>query len=59
MPSSVVPLRGALNNRWLQAIIALIVMLMISPYEYCFTLFEKPIAKANHVALPDGALTTD
>jgi MFS transporter, OFA family, oxalate/formate antiporter len=57
MPSSVVPLRGALNNRWLQAIIALIVMLMISPYEYCFTLFEKPIAKANHVALPDVALT--
>lgn len=51
------PLSGVLHNRWLQAVIALIVMLMISPYEYTFTLFEKPIAKANHVALPGVALT--
>jgi OFA family oxalate/formate antiporter-like MFS transporter len=50
-------LRGALHSRWVQAIIALIVMLMISPYEYCFTLFEKPIAKADHVALSSVALT--
>lgn len=50
-------LRGTLHNRWVQAIIALIVMLMISPYEYCFTLFEKPIAKADHVALSSVALT--
>ena len=48
---------GPLQNRWVQAGIALVVMLMISPYEYTFTLFEKPIAKADHVALPQVALT--
>ncbi|MBO0803660.1 MAG: OFA family MFS transporter [Nocardiopsaceae bacterium] len=48
---------GGPRNRWVQAVIALIVMLMISPYEYCFTLFEKPIAAADHAALPDVALT--
>ncbi|HEX4214550.1 MAG TPA: OFA family MFS transporter [Candidatus Dormibacteraeota bacterium] len=48
---------GALRNRWLQAVIALIVMLMISPYEYTFTLFEKPYAKANGVGLSSVALT--
>ncbi|WP_037577934.1 OFA family MFS transporter [Phaeacidiphilus oryzae] len=46
-----------LHNRRLQAVIALIVMLMISPYEYTFTVFEKPIAKAWHAALPQVALT--
>ncbi len=47
----------ALSNRWLQAVLALIVMIMISPYEYTFTLFESPIAKANHWSLPSVALT--
>ena len=51
------PTRGVLHQRWLQAGIALVVMLMISPYEYTFTLFEKPIAKAYHVELPQVALT--
>ena len=50
-------LAGVLHNRWLQAVIALIVMLMISPYEYTFTLFEKPLAKAEGATLPDVALT--
>ena len=44
-------------NRWFQAILALIVMLFISPYEYTFALFESPIAKAHHWSLPSVALT--
>lgn len=43
--------------RWFQAIIALILMLLISPYEYTFTIFENPIAKARHWSLPSVALT--
>ncbi|HEY4460400.1 MAG TPA: hypothetical protein VGN81_39180, partial [Pseudonocardiaceae bacterium] len=50
-------LSGLLHNRWFQAIVALLVMLMISPYEYTFTLFEEPYAKANHVGLTAVALT--
>lgn len=37
--------------------LALITMVMISPYEYTFTVFEEPIAKAHHWALPSVALT--
>lgn len=44
-------------HRWLQAVLALITMVMISPYEYTFTLFEQPIAKAHHWPLPSVALT--
>jgi OFA family oxalate/formate antiporter-like MFS transporter len=50
-------LSGLLHNRWFQAIVALLVMLMISPYEYTFTLFEEPYAKANHVGLTAVAFT--
>ncbi len=48
---------GTVPNRWVQAVLALIIMLFISPYEYTFTLFESPIAKAHHWALPGVALT--
>lgn len=51
------PPSGVLSNRWFQAVLALIVMVMISPYEYTFTLFESPIAKAHHWSLPSVALT--
>jgi MFS transporter, OFA family, oxalate/formate antiporter len=44
-------------HRWLQAVLALITMVMISPYEYTFTVFERPIANAHHWALPSVALT--
>ncbi|HEX3782333.1 MAG TPA: OFA family MFS transporter [Pseudonocardiaceae bacterium] len=50
-------LSGLLHNRWFQAVVALLVMLMISPYEYTFTLFEEPYAKANHVGLTAVAFT--
>ncbi|MGH9606779.1 MAG: OFA family MFS transporter [Terracidiphilus sp.] len=45
------------THRWRQAVLALITMVMISPYEYTFTVFEQPIAKAHHWALPSVALT--
>jgi OFA family oxalate/formate antiporter-like MFS transporter len=44
-------------HRWLQAVLALITMVMISPYEYTFTVLEKPIAQAHHWPLPSVALT--
>jgi OFA family oxalate/formate antiporter-like MFS transporter len=43
--------------RWAQAVIALVIMLLISPYEYAFTIFESPVAKANHWSLPSVATT--
>jgi MFS transporter, OFA family, oxalate/formate antiporter len=46
-----------MRNRWLQAVLALITMVMISPYEYTFTVFERPIANAHHWSLPSVALT--
>lgn len=49
--------QGALHNRWVQTGIALVVMLMISPYEYTFTLFEQPISKATGAGLPQVSLT--
>lgn len=45
------------KNRWLQAVLALITMVMISPYEYTFTVLEKPIAQEHHWPLPSVALT--
>lgn len=45
------------SQRWVQAIIALVIMVMISPYEYCFTIFESPIAKAHGWSLPSVAVT--
>jgi OFA family oxalate/formate antiporter-like MFS transporter len=48
---------GGLSNRWLQAVLALVAMIMISPYEYTFTLFESPLAKAHHWTLPSVSLT--
>jgi MFS transporter, OFA family, oxalate/formate antiporter len=51
-----IPLRGN-GYRWGQAVLALAVMLLISPYEYCFTIFEKPIATAHNWDLPSVATT--
>lgn len=51
-----IPLRGN-GYRWSQALLALIIMLLISPYEYCFTIFEKPIAHAHNWDLPSVATT--
>jgi MFS transporter, OFA family, oxalate/formate antiporter len=50
--------RGAGNrHRWIRLTVALVVMIMISPYEYAFTVFESPIARANHWSLPSVAAT--
>jgi MFS transporter, OFA family, oxalate/formate antiporter len=50
--------RGAANRyRWFRLAVAVLVMIMISPYEYAFTVFESPIAKANHWSLPSVATT--
>lgn len=51
-----IPLRGNWY-RWRQALLALVIMLLISPYEYCFTIFEKPIATAHNWDLPSVATT--
>lgn len=51
-----IPIRGN-GYRWRQALLALVIMLLISPYEYCFTIFEKPIATAHHWDLPSVATT--
>jgi OFA family oxalate/formate antiporter-like MFS transporter len=55
-PGKGIPIRGN-GYRWRQAFLALSIMLLISPYEYCFTIFEKPIATANHWDLPSVATT--
>lgn len=51
-----IPIAGN-GYRWRQALLALVIMLLISPYEYCFTIFEKPIATAHHWDLPSVATT--
>jgi OFA family oxalate/formate antiporter-like MFS transporter len=43
--------------RWTQVVLAIVVMLMISVYEYTWTFFVAPIQKAHGWALPAIALT--
>jgi MFS transporter, OFA family, oxalate/formate antiporter len=57
MPSSRTPLIRGNGYRWRQALLALVIMLLISPYEYTFAIFEQPIATAHHWSLPSVATT--
>ena len=57
MPSSRTTLVRGNGYRWRQALLALVIMLLISPYEYTFTIFEQPIATAHHWSLPSVAAT--
>lgn len=50
--------RAAANgHRWRLIVIATIIMVLISPYEYTFTIFENPIAKAEGWSLSAVAMT--
>ncbi|HEX7659952.1 MAG TPA: OFA family MFS transporter [Pseudonocardiaceae bacterium] len=45
------------THRWFYLVISTIVMVMISPYQYAFTIFEGPVAKANSWPLSSVAMT--
>src|ERR1700744_891612 len=48
---------SALANRWLQLLLAVIVMMAISSPQYTWALFTKPIGAKLHAPLSDLQLT--